>query len=51
MEEYSVIGKRVTRFDCDEKVMGQGKYAADFSLPVSMLWCRWYVRQFLMPES
>ncbi len=39
MEEYSVIGKRVTRFDSREKVMGQGKYAADFSLP-GMLWCK-----------
>ena len=39
MEEYSVIGKRVPRFDSKEKVMGQGKYAADFSLP-GMLWCK-----------
>ncbi len=39
MEEYSVIGKRVPRFDSREKVMGQGKYAADFSLP-GMLWCK-----------
>ncbi|MBP1747290.1 MAG: hypothetical protein H6Q54_1905 [Deltaproteobacteria bacterium] len=27
MEEYSVIGKRVPRFDSREKVMGHGKYA------------------------
>jgi 4-hydroxybenzoyl-CoA reductase subunit alpha len=39
MEEYSVIGKRVPRFDSREKVMGQGKYAADFSVP-GMLWCK-----------
>jgi len=39
MEEYSVIGKRVPRFDSREKVMGQGKYAADFFLP-DMLWCK-----------
>jgi 4-hydroxybenzoyl-CoA reductase subunit alpha len=39
MEEYSVIGKRVPRFDSREKVMGQGKYAADYSMP-GMLWCK-----------
>jgi len=39
MEEYAVIGKRVPRFDSKEKVMGQGKYAADFSVP-GMLWCK-----------
>ena len=33
MEEYSVIGKRVPRIDAKEKVMGQAKYAADYSLP------------------
>jgi 4-hydroxybenzoyl-CoA reductase alpha subunit len=39
MEEYAVIGKRVPRFDSREKVMGQGKYAADYSMP-GMLWCK-----------
>jgi 4-hydroxybenzoyl-CoA reductase subunit alpha len=39
MEEYSVIGKRVPRFDSREKVMGHGKYAADYSMP-GMLWCK-----------
>jgi 4-hydroxybenzoyl-CoA reductase alpha subunit len=39
MEEYSVIGKRVPRFDSREKVMGYGKYAADYSMP-GMLWCK-----------
>ncbi len=39
MEEYSVIGKRVPRADGKEKVMGQAKYAADYSLP-DMLWCK-----------
>ena len=39
MEEYSVIGKRVPRIDAKEKVMGQAKYAADYSLP-DMLWCK-----------
>jgi 4-hydroxybenzoyl-CoA reductase alpha subunit len=39
MERYSVIGKRVPRIDAREKVMGQAKYAADYSLP-DMLWCK-----------
>ena len=39
MEEYAVIGKRVPRIDSREKVMGQAKYAADYSLP-GMLWCK-----------
>ena len=39
MEEYAVIGKRVPRIDAKEKVMGQAKYAADYSLP-GMLWCK-----------
>ena len=39
MEEYSVIGKRVPRIDAKEKVMGQAKYAADYSLQ-GMLWCK-----------
>ena len=39
MEEYAVIGKRVPRIDSREKVMGQAKFAADYSLP-GMLWCK-----------
>jgi CO/xanthine dehydrogenase Mo-binding subunit len=39
MEEYSVIGKRVPRIDAKEKVMGQAKYAADYSMQ-DMLWCK-----------
>lgn len=39
MEEYSVIGKRVPRIDAREKVMGEAKYAADYSLP-GMLWAK-----------
>lgn len=39
MKDYSVIGKRLPRIDAREKVMGQAKYAADFSLP-DMLWCK-----------
>jgi len=39
MEKYSVIGKRVPRIDAKEKVLGQAKYAADYSLP-GMLWCK-----------
>jgi 4-hydroxybenzoyl-CoA reductase alpha subunit len=39
MAEYEVIGKRVPRIDGKEKVMGQAKYAADYSLP-GMLWCK-----------
>ena len=39
MEEYQIIGKRVPRIDGKEKVMGQAKYAADYSLP-DMLWCK-----------
>ena len=39
MEGYAVIGKRVPRIDAKEKVMGQAKYAADYSLP-NMLWCK-----------
>jgi 4-hydroxybenzoyl-CoA reductase subunit alpha len=37
--EFSVIGKRVPRIDSREKVTGQAKYAADYSLP-GMLWCK-----------
>ena len=39
MEKYSVIGKRVPRVDAKEKVTGEAKYAADYSLP-DMLWCK-----------
>jgi 4-hydroxybenzoyl-CoA reductase subunit alpha len=39
MAEFSVIGKRVPRVDAREKVTGEAKYAADFSLP-DMLWCK-----------
>jgi 4-hydroxybenzoyl-CoA reductase alpha subunit len=39
MTEYSVIGKRLPRVDAREKVMGEAKYAADYSLP-DMLWCK-----------
>ena len=39
MKEYSVIGTRVPRIDAREKVMGEAKYAADYSLP-GMLWCK-----------
>ena len=39
MKEYNIIGKRVPRVDGREKVMGQAKYAADYSLP-GMLWCK-----------
>jgi 4-hydroxybenzoyl-CoA reductase alpha subunit len=39
MAEYSVIGKRVPRVDAVEKITGQSKYAADYSLP-GMLWCK-----------
>ncbi|HOE18667.1 MAG TPA: xanthine dehydrogenase family protein molybdopterin-binding subunit [Syntrophorhabdaceae bacterium] len=33
MKEYTVIGQRVPRIDGKAKVMGQAKYAADYSLP------------------
>jgi 4-hydroxybenzoyl-CoA reductase alpha subunit len=39
MAELSVIGQRVPRVDAREKVTGQAKYAADYSLP-DMLWCK-----------
>jgi len=39
MSELSVIGGRVPRVDAMEKVTGQAKYAADYSLP-DMLWCK-----------
>jgi 4-hydroxybenzoyl-CoA reductase alpha subunit len=39
MEELSVIGRRVPRVDSREKVTGEAKYAADYSLP-DMLWCK-----------
>jgi 4-hydroxybenzoyl-CoA reductase subunit alpha len=39
MTEFSVIGQRVPRVDAREKVTGQAKYAADYSLP-DMLWCK-----------
>ena len=39
MAEFSVIGKRLPRVDAREKVAGEAKYAADYSLP-GMLWCK-----------
>jgi 4-hydroxybenzoyl-CoA reductase alpha subunit len=39
MADYSVIGKRLPRVDAPEKITGQAKYAADYSLP-GMLWCK-----------
>jgi 4-hydroxybenzoyl-CoA reductase alpha subunit len=39
MAEFSVIGERVPRVDSWEKVTGQARYAADYSLP-DMLWCK-----------
>jgi 4-hydroxybenzoyl-CoA reductase subunit alpha len=39
MAEFSVIGQRVPRVDSWEKVTGQAKYSADYSLP-DMLWCK-----------
>jgi len=39
MAEFSVIGERHPRVDAREKVTGEAKYAADYSLP-SMLWCK-----------
>ena len=39
MTEFSVIGERVPRVDAREKVIGEAKYAADYSLP-GMLWCK-----------
>jgi len=39
MSEFSVIGERVPRVDAREKVTGEAKYAADYSLP-GMLWCK-----------
>jgi 4-hydroxybenzoyl-CoA reductase alpha subunit len=39
MAEFSVIGERVPRVDAREKVTGEAKYAADYSLP-DMLWCK-----------
>lgn len=39
MKAYNVIGKRVPRVDGREKVLGQAKYAADYSLP-GMLSCK-----------
>ncbi|GAI46697.1 unnamed protein product, partial [marine sediment metagenome] len=39
MAEFSVIGKRKPRVDAREKVTGEAKYAADYSLP-GMLWCK-----------
>jgi len=39
MKEYTVIGQRVPRIDGRQKVMGQAKYAADYSLP-GMLFCK-----------
>jgi CO/xanthine dehydrogenase Mo-binding subunit len=37
--EYSVIGKPTPRVDAEAKVIGQARYAADYSLP-GMLWCK-----------
>lgn len=39
MAEFSVIGQRLPRVDAREKVTGEAKYAADYSLP-GMLWCK-----------
>jgi 4-hydroxybenzoyl-CoA reductase alpha subunit len=39
MAEFSVIGERLPRVDAREKVTGEAKYAADYSLP-DMLWCK-----------
>ena len=39
MAEFSVIGERLPRVDAKEKVTGEAKYAADYSLP-NMLWCK-----------
>lgn len=39
MAEFSVIGERLPRVDAKEKVRGEAKYAADYSLP-DMLWCK-----------
>ena len=39
MSQFSVIGERVPRVDAREKVTGEAKYAADYSLP-DMLWCK-----------
>jgi 4-hydroxybenzoyl-CoA reductase alpha subunit len=39
MADFSVIGQRVPRVDAWEKVTGEAKYAADYSLP-DMLWCK-----------
>jgi 4-hydroxybenzoyl-CoA reductase alpha subunit len=39
MSKFSVIGERVPRVDAREKVTGEAKYAADYSLP-GMLWCK-----------
>jgi 4-hydroxybenzoyl-CoA reductase alpha subunit len=39
MSELSVIGQRLPRVDAREKVTGQAKYSADYSLP-DMLWCK-----------
>ena len=39
MSELSVIGQRVPRVDAKEKVTGEAKYAAAYSLP-DMLWCK-----------
>jgi 4-hydroxybenzoyl-CoA reductase alpha subunit len=39
MEDFAVIGKRLPRIDAKEKVMGQAKYAGDYSMS-GMLWCK-----------
>jgi 4-hydroxybenzoyl-CoA reductase subunit alpha len=39
MTELSIIGKRFPRVDAREKVIGQAKYAADYSID-GMLWCK-----------
>lgn len=39
MADFAVIGERVPRVDAREKVTGEAKYAADYSLP-GMLWCK-----------
>ena len=39
MTELSIIGKRFPRVDAKEKVIGEAKYAADYSMD-GMLWCK-----------
>jgi 4-hydroxybenzoyl-CoA reductase alpha subunit len=39
MTEFNVIGQRFPRVDARQKVTGEAKYSADYSLP-GMLWCK-----------